>query len=96
MIAPHSCVGRRLELDVRICYSRITNAGLSDRVDLASMDRFHQRSTVESAVLRHYRSNVMRFGLRYLVGKRLRRYPAASEHIQNLTLAGQLYGEVFY
>jgi hypothetical protein len=38
----------------------------------------------------------MRFGLRYLVGKRLRRYPAASEHIQNLTLAGQLYGEVFY
>ena len=96
MIAPHSCVGRRLELDVRICYSRIPNAAQSDRVDLASMDRFRQRSTVESAVLRHYRSNAMRSGLRYLVGKRLRRCPAASEHTRNLSLAEQLYGEVFY
>ena len=96
MIAPHFCVGRRLELDVRICYSMIPNAGQSDRVDLASTDQFCRRNKVRSAVLRHYRSSAMRSGLRYLVGKRPRHFPAASEHTRNLSLAEQLYEEVFY
>lgn len=96
MTTPHFCVGRRLKLDVRICYSRIPNAEQSDRVDLASMDRFRQRNRVGFAVLRHYRSSAMRSGLRYLVGKRPRHFPAASEHTRNLSLVEQLYEEVFY
>lgn len=96
MIAPHFRVGRRLELDVKTCYSRIPNVGQSDRVDLASMDRFRQRNKVEFAVLCHYRSSAMRSGLRCLVGKRLRRSLAASEHTRSLSPAGQPYGEVFY
>jgi hypothetical protein len=56
------------------------NAIQSYRSDLASKGRYHQHSRVDAAVPLHCRNSVMRFDLRCLAGKRLRRVLEVNEH----------------